>query len=58
MNSDVGKNYPFCDFETTSTSFVSYLEPGEEEWRTPVNSAFNLIKAFNSDPSIAQLKLV
>jgi hypothetical protein len=30
MNSGVGKNYPFCDFETTSANLVSYLELGEE----------------------------
>jgi hypothetical protein len=36
MNSSVGKNYPFYDFETTSARDVSYLDSGEEEWRTPM----------------------
>ena len=39
MNSGVGKNYPFCDFETTSARDVSYLDSGEEEWRPPVGAA-------------------
>ena len=38
MNSGVGKNYPFCDFETTSARDVSYLDSGEEEWRPPVET--------------------